>query len=306
MDRKRWDEAVIVLRKLFRQEPGSVELVLELSRALVYSGRREEALSLLGQSAGRRGLSAVSRAQLVQRAKVLSRIFLTQTTHQAYQDGLGLAFGRKYKPARDRLEKAAEVEPDNVEILLRLGQVLSQEGDHDSAAERLKLARKLNPWEPQVHLWLGRSLRERGELNESLEELKQAWTELSGSELAALWYAETLDQAGHRAAALAAAEPRSKSHPEQLRLAALIIRLKLADPGARVSELGGQLEQIAARASQYKAGQALGGEGELGLDLRDEKELRQQLEALKDKLQRRQERHVPSDSGAAAKKNPGS
>jgi tetratricopeptide (TPR) repeat protein len=292
--RKKWDEAVIALRKLYRDEQGSSEIVNDLTRALTYSGRREEALSFLGHAISRR--QGAARSALIRKSRVLSRLFLTQTTQQNYQDGLGLALSRKYKLARERFEKSLEIEPDNVEILLRLGQCLVLENDFDSAAERLKLARKLNPHEPQIHLWLGKALKERGEINEALDELKSAYTQLSVSELAAAWYGDTLAQSNGRPAAFKILEKDLSEHPRHLLTLATYLRLRVSGSldertdAQTLRALRQKLEDGLALSEQYRAGLPEGGVDELGIDLRDEKEIRQQLETIRDRLDARLDR----------------
>ncbi len=291
MARKKWDEAVIALRKLQRSEPDSLELTIDLSKALTYSGRREEALSLLSHSANR--LRGSSKGSLTRRGKVLSRIFLTQTTQQLYQDGVAQAIGKKYRGARERFEKALEQEPDNVEILIRMGQCLLLEGDADSAAERLKLARKLNPYEPEIRLWLGKALRDRGELPVAIEELRLAQTQLADSELAPAWYAEALAQSGQKASAVSLLERDIREHPFHLLGLVTLARLRL-QTGAfdkiesrTLWDVRKNLQVAMSRIDQYQGPESPMSEGELGLDLRDSKTLKAEVESLLERVESR-------------------
>ena len=204
MKEKKWVEAVVVLRSELKaqqlQDPNhSSAIELDLARALVYSGRREEAMTVLGQILARKKGSA--KKDLIRRERVFSRIFLTNAAFQIHQDGLNLLLAGKYRQAREKFEKALEQDPANVEVLTRLSQCLVLSGDYDSAAERLRLARRLNPFEPEVRLWLGWALKERGELRDALMELKSSYQELPSSETAAVWYAEALNDVGQKPAA---------------------------------------------------------------------------------------------------------
>ncbi len=291
MARKKWDEAVIALRKLQRSEPDSLELTIDLSKALTYSGRREEALSLLSHSASRMRGSA--KGSLTRRGKVLSRVFLTQTTQQLYQDGVALTIGKKYRTARERFEKALELEPDNIEILVRMGQCLLLEGDADSAAERLKLARKLNPYEPEVRLWLGKALRDRGELTAAMEELRLAQTQLVESELAPAWYAEALAQSGQKASAVSLLERDVREHPFHLLGLVTLARLRLQTgsfdkiESRTLWDVRKALQIAMSRMDQYQGSESPISEGELGLDLRDSKLLKSEVESLLERVESR-------------------
>jgi thioredoxin-like negative regulator of GroEL len=265
-----WAEAAIVLRSVSRKNPDFLAGAMELARALVYSGRREEALGVLGQAASRQ--KGPRREALEGRLRVLSRLFVTQRTQQIYQEGLNLMMVGKYRPARERFEKALESEPDNIEILTRIGQCLVLEGDMDSAAERLRLARKLDPFEPEVRLWLGRALHQRGELAEALEELKAAHEGLDASERAPVWYADALVKSGNRKAAVAVLEEDAAQQPFHLIgiLTLAKLRTQLFKDGA--DSLWGarkDLQVALSRLPKYASGELGATEGELGVEMRE-------------------------------------
>lgn len=272
----RWEDASVALNGILRRNPGGLltlpSVGLDLIRAMAHLGRREEAVSLLDQALGREK-KAARRAQLLSRIRIVSRMFLSNATFQFYQDGINLLDAAKYRAAREKFEKALEKEPDNVEILVRLGQCLLMEGDEDSAAERLRLARKLNPFEPEIRLWLGRALQKRGELKQAIEDLRTASNELPGSELAALWYSEALFASGKRSAAIQQLEgalERSPMHLEGLvALARLKVDAALAGESRREEALWSarrDLQLVVSRLSAYKPGNPetkTGGEGDL-------------------------------------------
>jgi tetratricopeptide (TPR) repeat protein len=214
MHERKWVEAVVLLRSALKKTPHSAPIETDLAKALAYSGRKEEALAVLSQMINRK--TGAAQKELILRARVLSRLFLTNTTFQIHQDGVNLVLIGKYRAAREKFEKAIEVDPANVETLTRLGQCLVLDGDMDSAAERLRMARRLNPYEPVIHLWLGHALHERGEMREALSELKQAYQELGTSELAAVWYADALYSSGQKLAALQVLEDDLRRHPNHV------------------------------------------------------------------------------------------
>lgn len=289
---RRWPEAAIVLRSLHRHDPSSVGVSLDLSRALAFSGRREEALSLLEQLLSREK-KASRREFLMRRVRVLSRMFYSNDSFQAYQDGVNLLSAGKYRPARERLEKALALEPDNVEVLVRIGQSLVLEQDEDSAAERLKFARKLNAFEPEVRLWLGRAMHRRGELREAVEELRIAQQELGNSQLAPVWYAEALSASGQRGAAAEVLEKDSQANPFHLEslLASAKQRLSGAPREAQLWAARKELQLAASRLPQYLASGRGRFEGELGLELaRDAEELKEEIHQLQKQVDGRIEK----------------
>lgn len=281
-----WERAIPLLRSAAGKDPGSLPILLDLSRALAFTGHREEALGLLGPLPRRERGSA--RATLVQRIRLLSRLFLTNSDFQLYQDGLNLVLLGKYKPAKDRLERALDQEPGNVEVLTRLGQCLELDGDHEGAVRRLRQAGSLDPYEPEIHLWLGRALAKRGDAGDSLVELRAAIKDLPGSETAVLWLAETLESQGQKDRALQALEEDLRRHPTHVRSLILESRLKLQDSPSNDSRTGWtvrkNLQLALSRLQPYFDGnpdpdEGLDPVGSLGVDLRpSEGDLRKEID----------------------------
>ncbi len=269
--KQKWTEAAIVLRSVLRQDPDYLPASVALARALTFSNRREEALGILNQALARS--KGPSRALLIRRAQTVSRLFLTQATLQTFQDGAAFLVNGKYRSAREKFERALKTEPDNVEVLVRLGQALVLDGDFDSAAERLRLAKRLNPYEPEIRLWLGRALHQRGELGDAIEELKLADGEIEGSELAPVWLAEALSTSGQRAAALKALEEDVKIQPYHVQSLLTLARLRAQGTGAGspasqdLWDARKDLQLALSRIERYGSAPPRF-EGELGLDLR--------------------------------------
>jgi predicted Zn-dependent protease len=282
---RKYAEAAVMLRSVVREAPELVMPALDLSRALLYLGRREEAVALLSERAQR--ARGAERRLLQRRLQVAAGIFLTNATFQGYQEGVNFLLARKYRPARERFERALEKEADNVEILLRLAQCQLLEGDADSAVERLRLARKLNPLEPQIRLWLGRAMLLRGELAPGIEELRAAQKELKSSELAAVWLAEGLLRAGNRAAAIQLLEQDTRANPMNLLSLVALARHRL---GLQPRDEEGlwtirrELQLALSRLPQYgSVSDRI--ENELALDLRDPAALRKEIDSLLAKVE---------------------
>lgn len=258
--KKRWPESIIILRRILNTTPQWKTASIQLAKALLYSGRREEALSVL------------EKAKLMNQHRVLSRLFLTQETSQIYQEGLSLIHEKKYRAGRERFLKALEKEPDNLEILLRVGQCFVLEGDPDSAVEKLYFARKLGPFEPETRLWLGRALFLRGEIKKALGELRAADQELQGSELAPLWYAEALHSMGQRLPAIRLLEEDIKKNPFHLNALVSLANLKFQTSNKNKTILWSirkDLQLALSRLDHYASPKNEKIEGELGIDLRD-------------------------------------
>lgn len=304
---RKWEEAAIVLRSVLRKTPDFFPGAIELARALVYVGRREEALTLLTQTAARQ--RGERRAAVVERQRVLSRIFLQQKTFQIYQDGLNLLTQGKHHAARERLERALEAEPDNIEILTRIGQCLVLEGDYDSAAERLRVAKRLNPYELEVNLWLGRALQQRGELNLALAELKAAREGLDSSERAPLWYAAALVAAGNRKSAVQVLESDTEDRPFHLIAVVALARLRIEtyrDGSDSLWTARKELQVALSRLPQYASTEsATRSEGELGVELKESgEELKSQITALLAQLDGRLRDSQRSSNSRTSAKSP--
>ena len=289
--KKKWAEAAIVFRSILRKTPDYSPAAAGLTRALAFSGRREEALSFLWRFVDRE--KGARRSVLIRRGRVLSRQFLTSVTFQTYQDGLNFIEAKKYRLARERFEKALTQEPDNVEILTRLGQCLTLDNDFDSAAERLRLAKRLNPYEPEIRLWLGRTMHQRGEIKEAVDELKVAASELEGSEIAPIWLASALFSLGQKAPAIQVLEEDVKGQPYHLASLLSLARFRTQVTARDSQNLWAakkDLQLALSRLDQYKVADSHKFEGELGLNIRNsaeeiKSESQKLLQQIEDRLE---------------------
>ncbi|MBC7693393.1 MAG: tetratricopeptide repeat protein [Methylotenera sp.] len=287
MKDKKWSEAAIVLKQVLSHSTDSSFLAMELAKALLYSGRREEALSVLKQAASR--AKGRERASLIQRSKVMSRLFLTNSTFQGYQEGLNFLAAKKYKAARERFEKSLELEPDNIEIITRIGQCLLLEGDYDSSAERLRLAKKLDADQAEVRMWLGRALHHRGEKQAAIDELKVANEELKNSEVAPIWLADTYYSLGKKDLAIQMLEKDLEEHPFHVHGLVVLAEFKLnaAKDTQALWNVRKDLQVAQSRMPQYESVELPRFESDLGVELRSPEEMTGEIKKL---LQRVEDR----------------
>ncbi len=228
-----------LLRRQWEKTP-SPSLALELSRALLLQGQRSEAMRVLRQSAP--SASPAQKALLERRRRVVGRQFLLAETSGWFQEGMTFLRARKWKPAVGRLEKAWGMEPDNLEVMLRLGQAQTMAGSWVSAIERFRDYRNWEPEEPAARLWLGRALALHGEGDSAQVELRAAWLALPKVELAQIWYAEFLVSQSQSRAALEVLDQAARVTPHHFE--ALFLRARLRwEEVQRDPSLGPALER---------------------------------------------------------------
>jgi tetratricopeptide (TPR) repeat protein len=285
--KKKWPEAVILLRSIVQKDPRATGAQVDLARALLYQGRREEALTVLAHAIGK--TKGTKRDWLIQQSRVFSRIFVTNATFQIYQEGLNLLMIQKYRQAREQFEKALTAESSNVEILTRLGQAYLMDGDHDSAAEQLKVANRLDPYEPEIRLWLGRSMHLRGELNEGIEMLKSAYADMKTSEIAPVWVADALEASGMKLQAMQVLEDDTKNNPLHVMSLVNVAKLKAQAADHNAETLWSarkDFQNALSRLPDYLARNRMKTEGELGLGYPiDGKEFKDEIQSSLQKLQ---------------------
>lgn len=251
---RKWSESATALRAQKAQASGDLDLVLGLSEALVYEGKVGEALRELFASLG--AVRGDSRNLVIQRIGIVSRVFLKNQTFQTFSEGWDHLLAGRWAQAREKLEQARQAEPENCEILTRLGQALLLNNEPDAAAERLREVRALNPLLAAPRLWLGRALHQRGETLPALNEFKEVLPLLEGSEDALIWYSEALISAHMKAEAVVLLEDSVKRRPFMLRTYLELARLRLRDldkaqPGARIWSARKDLQIIQSRMASY-------------------------------------------------------
>lgn len=280
--KKMWAQAVLPLKQALKKEPDFSLAALDLSKALLYSGHRDEAISTLAHQITRE--KGARKAYLVQRLRVLSRSFLDHRIFQLYQDGLDFLEERKYRAAREKFLKGIEQDPNHVEILLRLGQVYLLDEDHDHAVEKLKSAARLNPYEPEIRLWLGRALFRKGDLNDGLEEIKSAANELPQSEIAPIWLAESQALIGQKRLGIKTLEEDLIRQPFHLQGLISLAKMRIigGHPDSRsLWSARKELQLALSRMEKYFSAEGPRFESELGVEFaRSPEDTREEIEKL--------------------------
>lgn len=214
MREKKYTEAAILLRSVIQDSSLSINdslpFVLKLTEALSRSGRREEALVLLGQYSNQ--TSGNRQLGLLRRSNVLSRTFLTEASFRTHQDGVNLLRALKIDAAIEKFNSVFLSEPDNVEVLMRLGQCHLLKKEFGPATERFRQSKRLLPFEPEIQLWLGRTLFQKGDTAEAIEALNTAYKKLGDQEISALWLAEALWGSGLKNRALRVLDEDIRKH----------------------------------------------------------------------------------------------
>lgn len=293
LERRQWSEAVAALRDFVQKSGKSVETVMGLATALMHTGAREEALANLVE--GTQRFKGADRTYFIQKVRLYSRLFLTNKTFQVYQDGLNLVASKKYRPARERFEKALVEEPDNVEILIRLGQVSILDADPERAVHWMRSAYKLNPFQPEIQLWLGRALVQIGKTKEGLAELTVAYRSLKSSEISSLWLSEALVQTGQSGAAIRLLESDVAQWPLHILGLISLAKLRLQGPHSDATLLWAarkDLQLAFSRLEEYSARDAgvdsSGNLVDLGVDLsRPTPEIKGEIQRLLQQVENR-------------------
>ncbi|MCC7440177.1 MAG: tetratricopeptide repeat protein [Bdellovibrionales bacterium] len=222
---RKWADAAVALKGLLQERPGSVRVALDLSRALIQLGQREEAMLALAPLAQQ--YKGSNRRLLARRLSVLSQAFRTNETYQLYQEGMNLLLLGKAADASARFARVLKKEPGHVRTLLRDAQALHERGNFAGALERLQAAHRLNPLEPEVRVWLGRLMVLQGQGNDGLTLLSEAVASPSApSELGARWYAEALLANRRRDEAMEVLSADVRKHPDHLANLALLAELR--------------------------------------------------------------------------------
>lgn len=288
LSKKQWSQAADLLKVIANGTRGVPELALDLSKALFNLGNRAEAVQTLIQYASHeRGAIATT---LTSRARLMTKIFRSEDAYGFYQEGVNFLMEKRYPEAIEKFETAVKREPDNVEILLRLGQTMELAGDHNRALDRLAHAKKLSVQEPEVHLWYGRSLHKKGQLEDAHKELLISYKELPRSEFAPNWLSEVMLDRGDREKAIALLERDLSLEPMHLLTVTNLVKYRLGVPGTQVELLKKskrELEKALERVDKYLSPDLAPFESELGLDLRDPHGMKGEIQTLQTRVDAR-------------------
>lgn len=157
-----------------------------------------------------------------QERDVIARLFLRNETFQAYQEGVIGLEQREWSRAVTKFRRALELEPDHVDILIRLAQALLMQREGPSIADEAKqiLERALAtlPGEPQARLWLGRALLDLKDWDAALTQFRRVAQTQPDWEWTSVWTAEAL--VGKRENPVPFLQSTVRDHP--LRVSALV------------------------------------------------------------------------------------
>ncbi len=279
---KKWAEAAIILRKVVNDQPGFLPGVIDFSRALLYSDRREEAIGALKDAL--QNTRGQQKDILIRRIRVVSGIFIKSENFQVFQDGMHFLKTEQYSRAKDIFKKLSTKEPKNIVVSIRLGQSHLMDGNVKGAIDLFKEARGINPFEPEISLWLGRGLMESGYIDESLEELETAQKKLKNSERAVFWLAESLIRKGRIKQAGELLMEDIKKNPFHISIIVKSVELEMGEAMLTLRHLFVLRKRLQLALSRLNSFNTDSGrfifESELGLRMFDKKNLNKSIDRL--------------------------
>ncbi len=223
--KEKWNEAANVLRVLNLQNPRDASVVDALSAVLIRIGNRASAVQVLLQFSEK--LNSKEKQRMISRSQILSRTFISNAWFERYQEGLNALLGKKYRNAQEKFERVLAEDPQNCEVLIKLGQCLILEGEFDAALQRLSLAKSINPTDSEAILWLGKAYLSRGNSKDALRELRSLDPEMRRTEIAVLATAEAQSLAGQHGLALRTLQLDLDEHPLHVRALVFSAKIKL-------------------------------------------------------------------------------
>ncbi len=188
IQKQKWTEAVSLLKGLYSVNPKEIAILGALSLSLTRLGQRTEAVDFLHRFAADQ--TPIERERLAKRSRILSRTFVSNATFEKYQDGLNAFLAKKYRSAREKFERVLQDEPQNCEVLIRLGQCLVAEDEVEAAIQRLAQAKKVSPTDSEISFWLGKAYLARGNFREALRSFKLLDFEIRNAEMAVIALSE--------------------------------------------------------------------------------------------------------------------
>jgi thioredoxin-like negative regulator of GroEL len=147
---KKFDESLAEYRKLLAEKPDLINAKAEMASVLLWSGKREEALTLFNSLPG---------AQLDGKTRLaFADVFITD---------------KQYAKARDILSAYLKQAPDDQEARLKLADVLSWEKSYDASIAEFRKILQARPKDIQVRRKLANVLIWANRKEEAVEELKK-------------------------------------------------------------------------------------------------------------------------------------
>ena len=155
----RRDEAITLLRKVFKRTPSDIDSVCNLSSLLFDSGQKEEALRILETLQKTAGSNP----------EILIRI---AQIHLSLGDA---------SEAQKYITRYRELAGTNRQMFILMGQTMLARKFYDGAIKNFREAIKLFPQDPEMRLGLGQAYVGMGERGQALLELEQALNKMPGN-----------------------------------------------------------------------------------------------------------------------------
>lgn len=129
--------------------------IIEKAQNLILQKNRAQALDILKNAAQReQNLNAVK--ELKKTAIEIANIFMTEKTHQLYENALSLRF-TNISDAMNRVNEALKVEPNNMMLMTELGRLMIAKKDCKAAESNAFAMSELIPFYEKVDLSLAQA-----------------------------------------------------------------------------------------------------------------------------------------------------
>jgi len=250
-------DEVLALAPVMRQERGAV---LELTAALQQDSTKAAGSDTgTAVDVGKRPISAA--------APPLQIDSLSWTATDYFQSGWTLYQQGRYGEARQMLEAALRLDPDNLEAYVQLGMVLSAGmGRHQEAAAWLERAVRRDSSHAAVRYWLGQVYLNQNRLSQAIEQLESAvrlapafWEYYNGLGLA-------YGRAGRLQAAVTALQRAARQAPwapqPHLHLAQVYGDLDRAEAGQQELQVFERLVPVQRQVERYQRQLAINAQDE--------------------------------------------
>ncbi len=129
--------------------------IIEKAQNLILQKNRSQALDILKNAAQReQNLNAVK--ELKKTAIEIANIFMTEKTHQLYENALSLRF-TNLSDAMSRVNEALKIEPNNMMLMTELGRLMNAKKDCKAAEANAFAMSELIPFYERVDLSLAQA-----------------------------------------------------------------------------------------------------------------------------------------------------
>lgn len=125
LENKKWNDALAPLQQLYSDSPNSVLLGQDLAQTLVRLNQRQEALLIL------------KKFKFHQQIVVYSTAFISEEGYKLFQEGLHWLDRDNYSNSIEKLSAGLSLDKLNIQIMFRLLQSKTLDGDLNGASEML-------------------------------------------------------------------------------------------------------------------------------------------------------------------------